>query len=305
MKEADLRGIFVPVVTPFSSDEELDEASFERYLAHLLSYDIQGVVINGTTGESPTVAWEEVGRLVRRAQAIMAARKKRIPLIVGTGTNDTRTTVRRTEIAGQWGADAALVVVPYYSRPSQAGIVEHFRRTSRTGLPVIAYEIPARTGVNLTLSSAAEILEMDGVIGMKDSSGGTELISALAHLTSKPVLCGEDALFHTMLSQGAAGGFLASANVLTNKFIEVFSRHRSGETERSKRAFDSLAPLIRLLFEDSNPAPLKHLLTDRGLIASDTLRAPLRPVSSELKAELEQAWRDINAAGKQTENGTD
>ncbi|QHW32041.1 4-hydroxy-tetrahydrodipicolinate synthase [Paenibacillus rhizovicinus] len=292
LKEADLRGIFVPVATPFSADESLDEASFDRYLRHLLAHDIQGLVINGTTGESPTVSWDEVERLVALAKAVMAAMHRQVPIIVGTGTNDTRTTVRRTELAGRLGADAALVVVPYYSKPPQSGIAEHFRRASETGLPVIAYEVPSRTGVRLQPDTAAAILELNGIIGMKDSSGGIELISAVTTLSGKPVLCGEDADFYAMLRQGASGGMLASANLRTDAFIGMYRQFRAGDTGQARRTFDALLPLIRLMFEESNPAPLKWLLAGQGLIASDTLRSPLQPITVGLQAKLEEALRE-------------
>ncbi|QHT58827.1 4-hydroxy-tetrahydrodipicolinate synthase [Paenibacillus lycopersici] len=293
MKAAELQGIFVPAATPFTQDGALDEASFDRYVRHLLAHDIQGIVINGTTGESPTAAWEEVERLVTRARAVMAETGHALPIIVGTGTNDTRTTVRRTELARRLGADAALVVVPYYSKPSQAGIVEHFRRASETGLPVIAYEVPSRTGVRLQPDTAASILALDGVIGLKDSSGGTELLEALAARTGKPVLCGEDADFLAMLRLGAAGGMLASANVRTDAFVRVYRQIRGGSAEQAERTFGALLPLIRLLFEESNPAPLKWLLAAQGIIASDTLRLPLMPVSPALQAKLAQTLREL------------
>lgn len=289
LREENVRGIFVPVVTPFSPDESLDETSYERYLEGLLAHDIQGLVINGTTGEAPTVSWGEVRELVRRTKDVMARKGRSIPVVVGTGTNDTRSTVNRTELAGALGADAALVVVPYYSRPrpSQTGILEHFRRAAQTGLPVIAYEVPYRTGVRLSVDTAAAILALDGVVGMKDSSGGTELVSTLKQLgIRKPILCGEDKYFLSMLNEGAIGGILASANISTKTFVETYRQFRDGNTAQAASTFDSLAPLIDLLFQDSNPAPLKWLLSHQGILASDTLRLPLLPISGELRKHL-------------------
>lgn len=287
LREDDLRGIMVPVVTPFSPDESLDISSYEHYITNLLARDIQGLIINGTTGEAPTVSWEEVRELVQLTKIVMARIGKIIPIIVGTGTNDTRSTVHRTELAGELGADAALVVVPYYSRPSQEGIFEHFRRAAQTGLPIISYEVPYRTGVRLSANTADAILALDGVIGMKDSSGGTELFSALKRLgVSKPILCGDDANFHMMLTQGAAGGILASANVRTELFLETYRQFRDGKRDQAENAFHSLAPLINLLFREPNPAPLKWLLSHQSTLASDTLRLPLMPISGELRQQL-------------------
>ncbi|MCM3785700.1 4-hydroxy-tetrahydrodipicolinate synthase [Neobacillus mesonae] len=289
LREQNLKGIFVPVVTPFLPNHNLDLASFESYLKHLLLNDINGLVINGTTGESPTTSWEEVTSLVEIAKIVMKQMNKSVPLVIGTGTNDTLSTVKRTELAGNLGADAVLVVTPYYNKPTGRGVVEHFRKVSETAVPVIAYEIPGRTGIRLSVDSIREILELEHVIGLKDSSGGIELVSELSRYGSKPVLCGEDLLFHASLSQGASGGMLASANVNTAKFIEVYHRFLSGDVLEAKAMFDELVPMICLLFqEEPNPAPLKWILSQLEWIQSDALRLPLLSITDDLKEKINQ-----------------
>jgi len=285
LSEKTLAGIYVPVATPFLPNEQLDLSAYRRYLDHLLGYDIHGVVVGGTTGESPTITWEETAALVRETRDAMAGQRP-IPIIVGTGTNSTSSTVQRTEWAGQIGADAVLVVTPYYSRPSEEGILEHYRRVARTGVPVIAYEIPSRTGVRLSADTMLRILELDGVIGLKDSSGSLELIRELSRFETKPILCGEDALFYSMLCQGARGGVLASANLRTEKFLEVYRKAEEGDYPSAKRKFDELLPLIGDLFRESNPSPLKWLLAQQGLLSSDAVRLPMSPITSELRARL-------------------
>jgi 4-hydroxy-tetrahydrodipicolinate synthase len=198
LTEHHLKGIYVPLVTPFLSNEDLDLESYRSYLANLIQHNIQGIVVNGTTGEAPTVSWEEVRELVRIAQEIMSNKGNRIPLIIGVGTNHTLSTVKRIELAGQLGADAVLVVTPYYSRPSEEGILEHYRRAAQVGVPVIAYEVPSRTGIQLSVNTMRRILDLNGVIGLKDSSGGTDLIKQLTVLDTKPILCGEDLYFCDM-----------------------------------------------------------------------------------------------------------
>lgn len=287
LHEQDLNGVLIPVVTPFLADEQLDLESFGNLLSSLLDHEITGLVVNGTTGESPTLSWEEVSRLTLAAQEAVKRKKRSMPIIVGTGTNHTASTIKRTEQAGELGADAVLVVVPYYNRPSQEGILEHFHRVSQVGLPVIVYEIPARTGVRLTTDTARRIMDLNGVIGMKDCSGGIGLVSELTHPGSKPILCGEDSSFHDMLCQGASGGMLASANVHTGAFIQMYDRFRSGDRAASQEAFDRLAPLIRRLFQEPNPAPLKWMLARQGVFASDTLRLPMSPITLDLQRELE------------------
>jgi len=294
LSERDLNGIFVPTITPFTADGRLDPDSYGVYLDALLTHGIQGVVVNGTTGESPTMEWDEVELLVRATQRPIREKGLRMPVVVGTGTNSTASSVKRTEKAGQLGADAALVVVPYYNRPSQAGIVEHFRQVAQVGVPVIVYEIPSRTGIRLETDTASRIMDLDGVIGMKDSSGSTALLQALARTTGKPVLAGEDALLYDMLRNGARGGILASANIRTDAFLDVYLRFVQGDTEGAKQAFDLLVPWIDRLFRESNPAPLKWLLARRGLIASETLRLPMTPITQALREDLE-AWEALES----------
>lgn len=288
LTEQDLKGIYVPVVTPMGAGGEVDIRSFESYVKQLVEDGVNGIVVNGTTGESPTVTLEEMSALTAAARLVCGPMKR--PVIVGTGTNDTASTVRKTAFAGELGADAALVVVPYYSRPSQEGIIEHYRQAASTGLPIVAYEIPSRTGIRLAPDTVRAILDLDGVIGIKDSSGGIELMMELASSGDhKPVLGGEDIYFHAMLCCGAAGGMLASASVRTTAFVEVYEQFMQGRLEASRQSFGALLPLIRLLFREPNPAPLKYLLARQGSIASDHIRLPLTPVSGKLREQL-NAW---------------
>jgi len=284
LTEQQIYGIYVPVVTPFNAAGEVDLESYQLYVNKIINHRIQGLVVNGTTGESPTVTIKELQLLVNASRGLLKATS--IPLVVGTGTNDTASTVARTELAGNLGADAALVVVPYYSRPSQEGIIAHFRKAAEVGVPVIAYDIPGRTGVGLTVDTARTILEMENVVGLKDCSGSPKLVTELSRLGSKPVLCGEDLHFLDMLGCGAAGGMLASANVMPAEFIRVYEQFRSGQLESAKLAFDQLLPLVRLLFKESNPAPIKWVLSESGTIASDTLRLPMTSISPALQQEL-------------------
>lgn len=285
----DLRGIYVPVVTPFSSEYALDVPSYHRYLDNLLSHDIQGLVINGTTGEAPTVTWEEVVQVVEETRKVLDGR--RLPVIIGTGTYDTLSSMKRTERAGHIGADAVLVVTPYYSRPSIEGIIQHFRNVAEVGIPVILYEVPSRTGISLPVDAIRRIMEIPGVIGMKDSTASTELMRSLSPYDTKPVLCGDDARFHEMLRHGGSGGILASANVNTEAYIRVYQLAVQGDYSRSETEFEVLLPVIQQLFAESNPAPIKWLLAKQGLLSSDTLRLPMSPITDELKLSLEQAFK--------------
>ncbi|CAM4262763.1 4-hydroxy-tetrahydrodipicolinate synthase [Paenibacillus typhae] len=284
LTEEQIYGIYVPVVTPFDAAGEIDLASYQRYVQGIIKNNIHGLVVNGTTGESPTVSIQELQLLIDASKQLLQGSD--IPLVIGTGTNDTMSTVKRTELAANAGVDAALVVVPYYSRPSQQGIIAHFRKAAEVGIPIIAYDIPGRAGVGMTVDTARTILEMDNVVGLKDCSGSPLLVSELSRHGSKPVLCGDDLSFFDMLGCGAAGGMLASANVHTARFLDIYEQYRAGQVEAARAEYDRLVPLMKLLFKESNPAPIKWLLSAKGEISSDTLRLPMTSISDALREEL-------------------
>lgn len=285
LKSGELKGILVPVVAPFLENGALDLDSLERHIANLVAAGVQGIVVNGTTGECPTITAEELRKMTEAARNVIG--ESGVKLVLGTGSNDTVSTVRKTEEAAELGADAALVVVPYYSKPSQQGIIEHYRHVSQVGLPLIVYEIPYRTGVQLTVDTLRTVMEEEQVIGLKDSSGGTQLIMELSRFETKPIFCGEDAYFFASLCCGASGGILASANVNTEHFIKIYAQAAAGHFAQAKRLFEELAPLIRLLFAEPNPAPLKYLLAQRKILANDQLRLPMTRISEALQQELQ------------------
>ncbi|QGQ94903.1 4-hydroxy-tetrahydrodipicolinate synthase [Paenibacillus psychroresistens] len=284
LTEPEIKGIWIPLITPLNLDDEVDHASFERFIQRLPLFDIQGLVLNGTTGESPTIAIHEIVNILETVRKSIGSAP--LPLMIGTGTNDTAGTIRRTEQAGLLGADAALVVVPYYSRPSQAGIIEHYRKVAEVGVPIMVYDIPGRTGVSLTVDTLRTLFEIDGIVGLKDSTGSTEMTSKLVSYDAKPILCGEDILFLDALRSGASGGMAASANVLAKEFAGIYNLFKSGEHDAAKADFTELIPLINLLFKESNPAPLKWLLAQKGWISSDRLRLPMLGISEQLQQEL-------------------
>jgi 4-hydroxy-tetrahydrodipicolinate synthase len=286
LQERDLHGVFIPLVTPFQADGALDLQAYRRYVGTIAQTSLSGVVINGTTGESPTVSWEEVSILTEAARE--ATRTRELPIILGTGTNDTVSTVKRTEdAAALLGADAALVVVPYYSMPSQQGIIEHYRQAAATGVPIIAYVIPSRTGVHLELETVRAILEIDGVIGLKDSTADLRLVSEMTRWQHKPILCGADENWFASLCQGASGGILAAANARTDEFVLIQQHVAAGRLPEARAVFYRLEPLIRLLYQESNPSPLKWLLAHQGIIDSDTVRLPLTGISLDLRKLLQ------------------
>jgi 4-hydroxy-tetrahydrodipicolinate synthase len=277
----DLRGVFVPIVTPFTSNGQLDLPSFARLAGWLVDQGVHGLVLNGTTGESPTVHWPEVERLLPVLRDVV---RGRVPVLVGTGTYDTAESVERTGRAQALGADGAFAVVPYYSRPAPAGVIEHFRRIAAVGLPTVAYNIPYRTGLTLDLATLRSLLELPGVIGMKESSGGTANIAAL--VGSGALLCGEDLLFLDALAVGGAGGIVAAANLVPRAFVASYDAFMQGRPADAQAAFDRIRALVTELFAEPNPAPLKWALAQGGRIDNGALRLPMVPISAALAARL-------------------
>ena len=277
-----LQGVFVPIVTPFTATGQIDLASFARLARWLVDQGVHGLILNGTTGESPTVPWPEVEQLLAVLRDVV---RGQIPVLVGSGTYDTAESVERTRRAQALGADAAFAVVPYYSRPAPAGVIEHFRRIAAVGLPTVAYNIPYRTGLTLDLPTLRNILALPGVIGMKESSGGTVNIAALAGQAGA-LMCGEDLLFLDALQVGATGGIVAAANLVPRAFVDTHAAFANGRPQEAAAIFDRVRPIVAALFAEPNPAPLKWALAQRGHIGDATLRLPQVPISEALAAQL-------------------
>jgi len=279
-----LKGVIVPVVTPFTEEGELDTGSFRRVVQTLMDQRAHGIVINGTTGECPTVRPEEVRLLME--VALEARGERTFPILIGTGSNDTAEAVSLTKQAQALGADGALVVTPYYNRPSKQGVMEHYRRVADAGLPVVAYHIPHRTGLELTSGDIAAILGIEGVAGIKESTGGVRNFIELSGHTDKALLCGDDPYFFAALCCGASGAMMASANMYTGRFVEVYEQFSRGCWPEAREKFGKLVPLIGLLFAEPNPSPVKWMMKQTGLLLSDRVRLPMTPVSEGLERKL-------------------
>jgi 4-hydroxy-tetrahydrodipicolinate synthase len=275
-------GIIVPLVTPFTTAGAPDERSFAELAEWLIGEGIAGLVLAGTTGESPTLRWLEVERLLEVLRAVV---RGRVPILVGTGTNDTAESVERTRRARQLGADFAFAVTPYYSRPAPAGVLEHYRCLGAV-MPTVAYHIPYRTALTLDLTTLRSLLALPGIVAMKESSGSIANFTALAG--EARLYCGDDALFLAALEAGAAGGILASANVIARELVAVHRAVREGQPLAARSTFARVRPVIEALFAEPSPAPLKWMLARRGRIASPTLRLPQVPISESLEARLGQ-----------------
>ena len=282
-----LSGVWLPIITPFK-DGEVDYAGYEHLVDHYVRAGVSGVIPLGTTGESPTIDEAETEALVERTVATVAGR---VPILIGVGGNDTRKVVKAVKRLQKHAVQGILSVCPYYNRPSQDGLREHFTRVAEaTDRPILIYNIPYRTGVNLANETLLALAAIPNIAGVKDSSGN--IAQSLDLLRQRPagftVLTGEDAFFYTMLAHGGDGGILASAHVETATFLSVYERMVANDHQGALKAWSRLEPMVPLLFKEPNPVPIKHCLWRQGLIASAECRLPLTRVSDALAKDLDR-----------------
>ena len=283
-----LHGLWLPLVTPFRNGE-LDEASLRRLARHYADLPVNGLILAATTGESLTLAPEETERLVFAVRDEIGTRKQ-LPLCLGLCGSNTRALLDTLHRTAAWPIDGYLISCPYYSRPSQQGLRLHFSTLAdRAAHPVMLYNIPYRTGVNLGNEAMLRLAAHRNIAGLKDCSEDRN--QSLDLLQRRPenfaVLTGEDAQFHEALADGADGGILASAHIETETFARVRTLFLAGECDAALSCWRSVAELTRLLFAEPSPAPIKYWLWRTGLIDSAELRLPMTEVSAEFAARLD------------------
>ena len=286
-----LGGLWLPLITPFR-DGALDETSLRRLVRHYAAEPIDGLILAATTGEGLTLDEDETERLVAVVAETLVIAGRRLPVFLGLSGSDTRKLVKALEHTATWPVDGYLIACPYYTRPSQDGMVRHFGALAgSTARPIVIYNIPYRTGVNLGNAAMLELAALPNIVGVKDCSA--DMAQSCDLLRRKPpgfaVLTGEDAFFHPMLTQGAEGGITASAHIRTPGFAAVRDLVRAGDAAGALAAWHAIAELPPLLFAEPSPAPIKHWLWREGLIDSPEVRLPMTAVSDALAARIGRA----------------
>jgi 4-hydroxy-tetrahydrodipicolinate synthase len=289
-----ISGIWLPVITPFL-DGRLDLPSYERLLAHYLAAGVTGLFPLGTTGESPTLDEDEMEAIVEGTLHVTAGR---VPVFVGVGGNATAKVVKTLHRLQRHAFDGIVSVCPYYNRPSQDGLREHFTRIAEaTDRPILIYNIPYRTSVNMSTDILLELARLPNIVGVKDSSGS--LAQSLDLLRRRPdgfaVMTGDDPSLYTMLAHGADGGILASSHLATELFLDVYTGMTANDHRGAHTTWSRLETLVSLLFKEANPMPIKYCLWKRGLISSPECRLPLTRISRELANELDHAVQALTA----------
>lgn len=286
------RGTFTALVTPFRNSA-IDVAAFEKLIENQIAAGISGVVAVGTTGESPTLSHEERQELIRLA---VAAAKKRCQVLAGTGSNATQHAVADTKMAEKLGADGALLVAPYYNKPSQEGLYRHFKTIAdATSLPIMLYNIPGRCGVDIAPDTVARLAkECRNIVSIKEASGSVERVSELrARLPeSFTVLSGDDSLTLPFMSVGAVGVVSVASNLFPAEVCSLVRAYECGDTKLAFNLHRKMFPLFKDLFIEPNPVPVKTALGWRGAMSGE-VRLPLCEMSEANRARLRTTLQEF------------
>lgn len=281
------RGSIPALVTPFANGE-IDVAGARKLVEWQIAGGIHGIVAVGTTGESPTLSHKEHGRMI---ELTVEAVNGRIPVIAGAGSNNTAESISLIRHAGEVGADAALVVTPYYNKPTQRGLIQHYTTLAEaSSIPIIIYNIPGRSVIDMSVETMAELAKHERIIGVKDATGDIARVSQQRAACGADFvqLSGEDATALGFNAHGGVGCISVSANVAPKLCSQLQEATLAGDYARALEIQDKVMPLHDAMFVESNPCPVKYALSLLGL-CSDEVRSPLTPVSEETKAVVRAA----------------
>lgn len=295
-----LRGALTAMVTPMNADGSVDYEGFRKNVAFQLEKGIDGLVPLGTTGETPTLAEDEEERMITIVLEAVRAHEertgRRVPVVVGAGSNNTADAVRYCTRAKAMGADAALVVTPYYNKPSDEGIFRHFEAVAQVGIPIVVYNIAGRTGKNIPTPLLARIAALPNVIGVKEASGDiNQMMAVIATVkATRPdfaVLSGDDALTLPLVALGGDGIVSVVSNLAPAEVTEMTAAALSGDMQRARALHYRLLPFFKAAFVDGNPTSIKYAMNCKGMPAG-TVRLPLVEVTDAAKQVIADALRE-------------
>ena len=281
-------GAIVATVTPFRNGR-LDRKALKRLVEFQIRNGTAGIVPCGTTGESATLSYEEHEAVI---DIVVDAARGRVPVIAGTGSNSTKEAITFTRYAKKAGADAGLVITPYYNKPTQEGLYRHFRAVAEsTDLPLILYNVPGRTGVNMAAETVARLAQVKNIVGLKEASGNLTQVCDILRLTPKKfcLLSGDDGLFFPMMALGAKGVISVASNVAPRAMADLYDACSRGEYSRAREIHYRLWPLFHVLFVETNPIPVKTGLAMMKMIREE-FRLPLCPMAEANRKKLAGVW---------------
>ncbi|MDD5473011.1 MAG: 4-hydroxy-tetrahydrodipicolinate synthase [Candidatus Methanoperedens sp.] len=286
-----IKGVLPALITPFTKDNKVDKQGLEQNIGFLIENGVSGIVPCGTTGESATLSIKEHENVIE-----IAVDCSTVPVVAGSGSNNTTEAIELTRFALDAGADAALLITPYYNKPNDRGMLAHFKKVANeVDIPIILYNVPSRTGINLKPELVAELAKESNIVGIKEASGNLEQVTRIIELTQDEdfvVFSGDDGLTLPIMALGGVGVISVVANVapkLTVSLVEAFQR---GDMAEARKLHLGLAPLIRAVFLETNPIPIKKAVELIGLPAGH-LRLPLAPISEDNERKLKAALNDL------------
>lgn len=287
MNNTCFKGVFTALVTPFYKGQ-VDYGSLEKLVEHQLENGVEGFVVNGTTAESPTLEEKEVYEIFKFIKNLTP---NHFPLVLGTGSNSTKKSILMTQKAQEWGADGALVVVPYYNKPMQEGLYQHFKSVAEsTSLPIILYNVPGRTITSLASETILKLSQLQNINGIKEATGEMKLINEIK--TKVPdtfvLSSGDDGSFLEFMNQGGHGVISVISHLIPKEIVR-FSKQIFEEPEAAQKHYSQYLELLKWLYVESNPIPVKMALHLMGLIQSPELRLPLTTLSEKNQKGLEQS----------------
>ena len=282
-----LRGCGTAIVTPFRKDESIDEAALRRLVEFQIKGGVEFIVACGTTGESVTMTEAEQEKVVA---ITLEAANGRVPVVAGAGGYNTHEVIEKINIYNRLGADAILSVTPYYNKPTQEGMYQHYRAISEsTDIPVILYNVPGRTGVNMEAATTARIAGLRNVIGTKEASGNISQIGEVIAMTdsSFKVFAGDDSVALPTIALGGVGVISVASNLLPAEVSALSKACLSGDWDTARKLNRDLTQVFKTMFIESNPAPVKAAMADAGLL-EEVLRLPMIPISAGSRARLRE-----------------
>ncbi len=286
--------LLTAMVTPFDAQGQVDYAVAERLAIHLVENGSDGLVVSGTTGESPTLTLEEKSQLF---QVVKRAVGNRAKVIAGTGTNSTAKSIEATKLAASAGVDGTLQVVPYYNKPPQEGLYLHFRAIAEAvpEIPVMLYNIPGRTGQNMSPETIAKLAQIDNIVAVKEASGSIEQACQIRRLTPKEfaIYSGDDAMTLPLMTVGGVGVVSVASHLVGLQMQEMIQAYAQGKNELATEIQLKLFPLFKAIFLSTNPIPIKAALKMQGWQVG-TVRPPLCDLSSDLEQKLAAVLRDLS-----------
>ena len=283
----DLRGCGTAIITPFKGDESLDEAALRRFIEFQITGGVDFLVACGTTGESVTMSEDEQARVVELTVEAVAGR---IPVVAGAGGYNTREVIEKIHRYEHLGADVILSVTPYYNKPTQEGLYQHYRVIAEaTTLPIILYNVPGRTGCNMEPETVARLTRIENIVGTKEASGNISQIAEIASLVDESfkIFAGDDSVVLPVAALGGVGVISVASNLLPRLVSDLCHASIEGRWDEARKLNRQLTPIFKAMFIESNPVPVKTALAMTGMI-EEVYRLPMAPMSKPNRAKLEQ-----------------